>query len=93
MDMILCNTFYLNPYCLLLLSRYASVMRNMWLKFPVENTLVLASEDLEQSPAHVWRRIATAIGLSTDHPHLKEFGAVRYNAQVRVDRLLVVIIL
>ncbi len=68
--------------------RYQKSFAGLWAKFPMENTLLLASEQLEQAPAAIWRRIAAATGLSPEHPHLKEFKEVRYNAQVRIDCLV-----
>eukprot|EP01034_Spumella_vulgaris_P030618 gene30618-37862_t len=56
-------------------------VNQLWSAVPAENTLILASEDLERDPQSVWRHISRAVGLDPTHHKLKEFSKVRYNSQ------------
>jgi len=60
---------------------FRAYIDSLWSNVPVENTLVLSSEDLDSHPHLVWSKISNSIGLSSSHPLLAEFDKVRYNTQ------------
>lgn len=60
---------------------FRAYIDTLWSNVPVENTLILSSEDLDSQPQLVWSKISKSVGLSSHHPSLAEFDKVRYNTQ------------
>jgi hypothetical protein len=61
-------------------SLFTHFTQSVWNITSPQNTLIIASEDLDLHPEETWSRIANAIGLSTMHPKLIEFSKVKYNS-------------
>jgi len=55
----------------------------LWHAVPVNQTLVIASEELESNPLMVWQRVAQRIGIHNEHGTLEmgNFTSFRVNAQ------------
>ena len=56
-------------------------VEDLWAHAPLENTLILSSEELSEYPRLVWKKIADSMGWILPHPNLGKFESVRYNTQ------------
>ena len=64
---------------------FKDYMYTLWETIPVENTIIMSSEDLDSNPQYIWERLSKTIGLGNNdkHPKMEEFQKVRYNTQVK----------
>lgn len=55
----------------------------LWHAVPINQTLVIASEELESQPFTIWERVAQKIGIHKEHGKLDlgNFTSLRINAQ------------
>ena len=63
---------------------FSSYVHKLWGHVQVEDTLIVASEDLSSNPERIWNSITSATGWKAkDGLDFKTFASVRYNAQVQ----------
>ena len=60
-------------------SFFRKITEGLWTHIPVENFLLVTSEQLSDEPELVWYKIAISMGWSVQHPDMKSFASVRYN--------------
>lgn len=63
---------------------FYNYVHELWQSAGVENTLILASEELERDPSSIIGKLVQAIGFSHLHFNVEEFHSVRYNTNSKV---------
>lgn len=79
------SILYTADVCRFAKKSFYSYVHELWRDVGVENTMIIASEQLEREPATVVQKLVQAIGFSHAHFSLEDFQSVRYNTNKKVS--------
>lgn len=79
------SILYTADVCSFARKSFYNYVHELWKDVGVENTMIIASEELEREPATVVQKLVQAIGVSHAHFSLEDFQSVRYNTNKKVS--------
>lgn len=79
------SILYTADVCRFAKKSFYNYVHELWRDVGVENTMIIASEQLEREPATVVQKLVQAIGFSHSHFSLEDFQSVRYNTNKKVS--------